>query len=112
MLGKDASDLQASAASGVPASVVTQGDQPRHSLGWRLASLRHQLWQWVGRSVTLFGELPPIRTQTITLAHSGASELSQLMEGSTAGALIPEIVRRGFQGLLEAEDSAAIGATL
>lgn len=27
------------------------------------------------------------------------------------GALIPEIVRRGFQDLLEAEDSAAIGAT-
>jgi len=48
----------------------------------------------------------------MTLAHSGASELSQLMEGSTAGALIPEIVRPGLQGLLEAEDSAAIGATL
>jgi len=27
----------------------------------------------------------------------GASELDQLMEGSTAGALNPEIVRRGFQ---------------
>ncbi|MCP9913972.1 transposase [Cyanobium sp. BA20m-14] len=33
------------------------------------------------------------------------------MEGTTAGALIPEIVRRGFQDLLEAEVSAAIGAT-
>jgi hypothetical protein len=32
------------------------------------------------------------------------------MEGTTAGALIPEIVRRGFQDLLEAEVSAAIGA--
>jgi hypothetical protein len=32
------------------------------------------------------------------LIHSGASELGQLMEGTTAGALIPEIVRRGFQG--------------
>ena len=40
------------------------------------------LWQWVGWSVTL--------------THSGASELAQLMEGTTAGALIPEIVRRGF----------------
>ena len=39
----------------------------------------------------------------MTLTHSGASELSQLMEGTTAGALIPEIVRRGFQDLLEAE---------
>ena len=47
----------------------------------------------------------------MTLTHSGASELSQLMEGTTAGALIPEIVRRGFQDLLEAEVSAAIGAT-
>ena len=32
------------------------------------------------------------------------------MKGSTAGALIPEIVRRGFQDLLEAEISALIGA--
>ena len=47
----------------------------------------------------------------MTLSHSGASELGQLMEGTTAGALIPEIVRRGFQNLLEAEASAAIGAT-
>ena len=47
----------------------------------------------------------------MTLTHSGASELAQLMEGTTAGALIPEIVRRGFQDLLEAEVSAAIGAT-
>ena len=61
--------------------------------------------------MTLFGELPPNRTQTMTLTHSGASELAQLMEGTTAGALIPEIVRRGFQDLLEAEVSTAIGAT-
>jgi putative transposase len=55
----------------------------------------------------------------MTLTHSGASELSQLMEGTTAGALIPEIVRRGFQDLLEAVGeafsegvvSAAIAAT-
>jgi putative transposase len=48
----------------------------------------------------------------MTLTHSRASELSQLMEVTTAGALIPEIVRRGFQDLLEAEVSAAIGAQL
>lgn len=66
----------------------------------------------MGRSETLFGALPPNRTQTITLNHSGASELSQLMEGTTAGALIPEIVRRGFQDLLEAEVSALTGAQL
>ena len=77
----------------------------------RLASLRTQLWQWVGRSVTLFGVLPPNRTQTMTLSHSGASELGQLMDGTTAGALIPEIVRRGFQDLLKAEVSAATAAT-
>ena len=32
------------------------------------------------------------------------------MEGPTAGALIPEIARRGFQDLVEAVASAAIGA--
>jgi len=42
----------------------------------------------------------------MTFSHTGASELAQLMEGTTAGALIPEIVRRGFQDLLEAEVSA------
>jgi hypothetical protein len=31
----------------------------------------------------------------MTLTHGGASELNQLMEGTTAGALITEIVRRG-----------------
>jgi hypothetical protein len=33
------------------------------------------------------------------------------MEGTTAGALIPEIVRRGFQDMLEAKVSVAIRAT-
>jgi putative transposase len=48
----------------------------------------------------------------MTLTHSGASELYQLIEGTTAGALIPEIVRRGLQELLEAEVSALTGAQL
>jgi putative transposase len=48
----------------------------------------------------------------MTHTHSGSSELAQLMEGTTAGALIPEIVRRGFQDLLEAEVSALTGAQL
>ena len=47
----------------------------------------------------------------MTLTHRGACELAQLMEGTTAGTLIPEIVRRGFPDLLEAEVSAAIDAT-
>ena len=63
----------------------------------------------VGRYVNLFGAQPPNRTQTMTLIHSGASELSQLMEATTT-VLIPEIVSRGSQDLLEAEVSAAIGA--
>jgi len=32
----------------------------------------------------------------MTLTHSDASELAQLMEGTTAGVLIREIVGRGF----------------
>ena len=50
--------------------------------------------------------------RSVTLSQSGATELNQLMEGTTAGALIPEIVRRGFQDLLEAEVSALTGAQL
>ena len=46
------------------------------------------------------------------LTDNDAAELSQLMEGTTAGALIPEIERRGFQELLEAEVSALTGAQL
>ena len=43
----------------------------------------------------------------MTLTHSGASELAQLMEGTTAGALIPEIVRRGLF-LLKLGDSVLL----
>lgn len=45
----------------------------------------------------------------MTISHSDTSELVQLMEGTTTGALIPEIVRQGFQNLLAAEVSAALG---
>ena len=48
---------------------------------------------------------------SVTLTHSGASELSQLMEGTTASVSSPEIVRRGFQDLLVAKVYTAIGAT-
>jgi hypothetical protein len=37
----------------------------------------------------------------MNLTQSGASELSQLIESTTAGALISEIVRRGFHDLLK-----------
>jgi len=66
----------------------------------------------VGRSVNLFGALSPNRTQTMTLTCSGACELNQLMGSTTAGALIPEIVRRGFQELLEAGVSSLTAARL
>jgi putative transposase len=46
------------------------------------------------------------------LTHNGPSELSQLMEDTTASALIPEIVRCGLRVLLEAEVSALTGAHL
>jgi len=48
----------------------------------------------------------------MTLTHTGVSELGQLMKGTSAGALIPEIVRRGFQNLQEAEVSTLTGAQL
>jgi len=48
----------------------------------------------------------------MTLTHSGASDLSQPLEGTTGGALIPEIVRRGLQDLHEVEVSATIIAML
>jgi putative transposase len=47
----------------------------------------------------------------MTLTHSGASELAQLMEGTTVAALIPEIMRRAFHDLLDVEVFAAIGST-
>ena len=47
----------------------------------------------------------------MTHSHTRTSELAQLNEGTTAGALIPEIARWGFQDLLDAVISAAIGAT-
>jgi len=44
------------------------------------------------------------------ISHSAATELAQLLNGSSAGELIPELVRQGLQALIEAEAAAAIGA--
>ena len=66
--------------------------------------------EWVGRSVTLVGALPPSRDQTMPISHSAATELAQLLNGASAGELIPELVRQGLQALIEAEAAAAIGA--
>lgn len=41
---------------------------------------------------------------------SGASPLAPLLDGSTAGELIPEIVRHGLQQLIELEVAAVFGA--
>jgi hypothetical protein len=89
--------IEPTAGSLVPSSGVTQEDQTQCNRGCRHASLTSVLWQWVCRSVTLFGELQPNRKQTM-LTHSGT--------------LIPEIVRRGFQDLLKAEISGFTGAQL
>jgi putative transposase len=41
---------------------------------------------------------------------SGASALAQLLDGSTAGELIPELVRQVLQQLIELEFIAVLGA--
>ena len=42
--------------------------------------------------------------------HLAASELASLLDGSSAGELIPELARYGLQQLIELEASAVIGA--
>jgi hypothetical protein len=42
--------------------------------------------------------------------HFAAPELASLLDGSTAGALIPELVRHGLQQLIELEVAAVLGA--
>jgi putative transposase len=64
----------------------------------------------MARPVTPFGARPTHQSHAKTLTHSDASERAQLMEGITAGVLIPEIVRRDFLDLLEVRVSAGIGA--
>jgi len=44
------------------------------------------------------------------ISHSAATELAQLLNGASAGELIPELVRQGLQTLIESEATAAIGA--
>jgi putative transposase len=43
-------------------------------------------------------------------SHGAATQLASLLDGSTAGELIPELVRRGLQQLIELEATAVIGA--
>jgi putative transposase len=43
-------------------------------------------------------------------SHSAAAELAPLLDGSSAGELIPELVRHGLQQLIELEVAAVLGA--
>jgi hypothetical protein len=42
--------------------------------------------------------------------HCASPELASLLDGSTAGELIPELARHGLQQLIELEVAAVIGA--
>ena len=42
--------------------------------------------------------------------NSGASALAPLLDGRSAGELIPELVRHGLQQLIEIEVAAVLGA--
>ena len=57
---------------------------------------------------------PGLRTtstrRTMPKTASGASALAPLLDGSTAGELIPETVRHGLQQLIELEVAAVLGA--
>jgi hypothetical protein len=44
------------------------------------------------------------------LDHSAAYELAALLDGSTAGELIPELVRQGLQQLIELVVAAVLSA--
>ncbi len=57
---------------------------------------------------------PGLRTtstrRTMPKTDSGASSLAPLLDGSSAGELIPELVRHGLQQLIELEVAAVLGA--
>jgi putative transposase len=42
--------------------------------------------------------------------HCAAPELASLLDGSSAGELIPELARRGLQQLIELEVASVLGA--
>jgi len=49
-------------------------------------------------------------TRTIPITDSGASALAPLLDGSSTGELIPELVRHGLQQLIEMNVAAVLGA--
>jgi hypothetical protein len=56
---------------------------------------------------------PGLRTtstrQTMPKTHCAAPELASLLDGSSAGELIPELARHGLQQLIELEVAAVLG---
>jgi putative transposase len=46
----------------------------------------------------------------MSTTHSAAPELASLLDGSSAGELIPELARHGLQQLIELELAAFLGA--
>ncbi len=56
---------------------------------------------------------PGLRTtstrRTMPKTHCAAPELASLLDGSSAGELIPELARRGLQQLIELEVAAVLG---
>ena len=56
------------------------------------------------------GLSPNSTRRTVPKIDSGASALASLLDGSTAGELIPELVRHGLQQLIELEVAAVLGA--
>ena len=56
------------------------------------------------------GLSPTSTRRTVPKMDSGASALAPLLDGSTAGELIPELVRHGLQQLIELEVAAVLGA--
>ena len=58
--------------------------------------------QGVGRPASLV-RVPPQTRRTMPTTNIGASALAPLLDGSSAGELIPELVRHGLQQLIELE---------
>ena len=63
----------------------------------------------MGRPASLV-QVPPQTRRTMPTTNSGASALAPLLDDSTAGELIPELVRHGLQKLIELEVAAVLGA--
>jgi hypothetical protein len=59
-----------------------------------------QLWQWVESVCDPVRSVTTKPNRNYEIFYISASELAQVMDGTTAGALIPVIMLRGFQELL------------